>query len=320
MICLACSVTSAIDETVKSTLRKKGTAEASVTLDGIVTNLVTGSPISGVTINIAGKRGITDVSGVYSIVGLEPGTSRMELTGSAIVTRSLVVRHQNSGSIDVSVKAENFNNAMFWASTGRRGRIMRWQKPPKWVIYSHVLDSHPPKLFPRKDMAYLLRTIKKELPRISSFFCKPDVEVFFGRPNDDPRWTGKKLANGYILCAPTSKGGGLANWKAWESPRGPYVRYAKIRNNFKRAPKVWRHEIAHALGMCHAYDNKKWLPLGAKDRNYRRTKLHDGVEYYTAWDKLWLHCVYSGDRPAGNTPPDRDPNDYTHFPLDANNK
>jgi hypothetical protein len=161
-------------------------------------------------------------------------------------------------------------------------------------------------------MAYLVRIIEEELPEISAFFGSPEIELFNGRPNDDPRWTAKARADGYILCAPTSTGGGRSGWKA---RRGPYVRYAKVRNNFRRAPKVWRHEIAHALGMGHAYDNGEWLPLGVGDPNYEATKLHDGVEHYTAWDRLWLHCVYSGDRPAGNSPPDRDPDGHVHIPL-----
>jgi hypothetical protein len=315
MMCLVFSKCLAIDETVKSASQKKEVARTNISLDGIVTNLVTRRPIADIIITIDGKKSITDANGFYSITGILPGTSRMELTGSAIITRSLMVNHENSGSLDVSVKASNFNNSMFWASAGLRGHIMRWQTPPKWVIYSHLLDSQPPELFQRKDMAYLICIIKKELPQISDFFNNPHIEIFSGRPNDDPRWTGKKRANGHILCAPVFKGGGYANWKA---RRGPYVRYAKIRNNFKRSAQTWRHEIAHALGMGHAYDNKTWLPLGDKDPNYEHTKLHDNVEYYTAWDKLWLRCVYSGNRPAGNAPPDRDPNDCIHIPVVCN--
>jgi len=219
-----------------------------------------------------------------------------------------MVRHDLSTLLDVSVKSSDFNNAMFWASASHDGHIMRWRKPPKWVIYTQLLDLDPPEQFPSNDLNYLRRIIEKELPEISIFFSHPQIEFFTGRPNEDPRWTVKNRADGYILCAPMRVSKGRTRFNATDDY---WVRYGKVQNNIK-SPKVWRHEIAHALGMGHAFDNKQWLPLGDKDPNYRSTKLHDGVEMFTAWDKLWLYCVYSGSRPASNTPPDRDPDNYIH--------
>lgn len=276
-------------------------------LEGVVTDIVTRQPVSGVTVSITGQSCLTDARGHYSIANLKPGTNRMEITGDSIIQRSLMVDHQALSSLDVTVKMSNFNNAMFWASAGLRGKVRRWHTPPKWVVYSHVLDSNPPKVFASKERSYLLNIIRKELLMISSFFRNPKVEMFKGRPNDDPRWTGKKSAKGYILCAPDKKGGGYTNWPS----SGRWFNQAKIRVNYLRARKVWRHEIAHALGMGHAFDNKKWLPLGVKDTNYRPTKLHQGVMFQD-WDKLWLHCVYSGSRPSGNLPPDRDPDTFIY--------
>ncbi len=277
-------------------------------LSGIVTDIVTGLPAAGLTVTIADKSAITDAEGRYTISGLPDGIDRMEITGNAIIPRSLMVRHTQSTTLDITVKAADFNNAMFWASAGGRGKVFRWHTPPKWVIYTHVLDTDPPKEFAPKDRSYLAKIITKELPAISDFFRHPQVELFKGRPNDDPRWTGKQSAAGYILCAPMHKGGGYASWKAL----GRCFGWAKVRNNYLRAPKVWRHEIAHALGMAHAFDNEKWLPRGVKDPNYEITKLHNGIEMYSGWDKLWLHCVYSGFRPSGNTPPDRDPDTFVY--------
>jgi hypothetical protein len=154
---------------------------------------------------------------------------------------------------------------------------------------------------------YLVGIITKELPAISPFFRNPQVELFKGRANDDPRWTKKKSAKGYILCAPDKKGGGNTSWPS----SGRWFTQARVRVNYGRSRKVWRHEIGHALGMDHAFSNKKWLPLGVKDPNYEPTKMHQGV-MFQEWDKLWLHCVYSGYRPSGNTPPDRDPDIFIH--------
>ncbi len=276
-------------------------------LDGLITDIVTRQPVVGVTVSIAGQSCVTNAEGHYSIVGLAPGESRMVITGDSIITRSLMLAHGDHTSLDVTVKLSDFNNAMFWASAGNPERIMRWQKPPKWVIYSHVLDSNPPIEFAPNDRQYLFQIIRKELPEISPFFKDPQVELFKGRPNDDPRWTGKESAAGYILCAPDDEGGGKTHWhRSWW-----WIDNAKVRVNYRRAPKVWRHEIAHALGMAHAFDNEKWLPLGVKDPNYEPTKLHQG-EMFQEWDKLWLHCVYSGSRPAGNMPPDRDAARFVH--------
>jgi hypothetical protein len=281
--------------------------ESETILDGFVTGIVTGKPVIDVTVSIAGQSSVTDAKGRYSIAGLEPGTSRMEITGNSIIPRSLMVEHKGPTSLDSSVKSSDFNNAMFWASAGKPERVRRWQTPPKWVIYSHVLDSDPPKVFDLDNRQYLFKIITRELPEISSFFENPEVELFKGRPNDDPRWTGKKSVTGYILCAPERKGGGNASW----NKSGWWIRSAKIRVNYDRSRKVWRHEIGHALGMDHAFDNKKWLPLGVKDPNYEPTKLHQGV-FFQEWDKLWLHCVYSGPGPAGNMPPDRDAARFIH--------
>ena len=280
-----------------------------VKIEGVVTDIVTRKPVTGVTVSVGKVSNVTDLQGHYLISNLTPGTSRMEIAGESIITRSLMVAHEEHTVLDVTVKMSDFNNAMFWASASKREKIMRWRTAPKWVIYSHVLDSDPPEGFAPQDRHYLFNIIRKELPLISSFFNDPQIELFNGRPNDDPRWTGKEVADGCILCAPTHKGGGYANWKA---STGLWVRYVKIRNDYKREPKVWRHEIGHALGMAHAFDNEKWLPLGDKDPNYRPTKLHNGVEMYTEWDKLWIYSVYSGSRPAGNMPPDCDPTDFIH--------
>ncbi len=276
-------------------------------LEGVVTDIVTRRPVSDLTVLINGQSCVTDAKGHYSIVGLVPGTYRMEITGDSIIPRRLMIAHEGDTTLDVTVKKSDFNNAMFWASVNSPERVMRWQKPPKWVIYSHVLNSNPPREFDLDNRQYLFKIIRKELPEISSFFENPQIELFKGRPNDDPRWTGKKSATGYILCAPERKGGGHASWKK----SGWWIRSAKIRVNYARSRKVWRHEIGHALGMAHAFDNKKWLPLGVKDPNYEPTKLHQGV-FFQDWDKLWLHCVYSGSRPAGNMPPDRDPARFIH--------
>jgi len=285
-----------------------GAPSTDSSLGGIVTDIVTGEPVGGVMVSVAGQSCVTDAEGRYSLDNLAPGIDRVEVVGDLIIPRSLMAICEGRTNLNITVKGSDFNNAMFWASAGKRERIMRWKVPPKWVVYSHVLDSDPPQEFAPSDRQYLFQIIRRELPAISPFFSNPEIELFKGRPNDDPRWTGKESADGFILCAPDKKGGGRANWHC----SGGWVRRCTIRVNYRRAPKVWRHEIAHALGMAHAFDNEKWLPLGVKDPNYRPTKLHDGVEMYTDWDKLWLHCVYSGFRPAGNVPPDCDPNNFIH--------
>jgi hypothetical protein len=306
--CLPYSSGQAINPLDKIPSRNQETSQTGTLLSGTVKDIVTDNPIPDVTVSIAGKTTITDAKGYYSITGLAPGIDRMELTSPAIIPRSLRIKHESQTVLDTTVKSSGFNNAMFWASANHDDHIMRWQIPPKWVIYSQILDSEPPKEFPKKDIAYLLDIIRKELPQISTFFINPEIVFFRGRPNDDPRWTGQMPADGYILCAPANKGGGNASWKA----PGYRVLYTKIWVNYPSSQKAWRHEIAHALGMSHAFNIEKWLPLGDKDPNYRLTKLHNPVEMYTDWDKLWLYCVYSGSRPAGNTPPDRDPDDYIH--------
>lgn len=281
--------------------------QSKTVLEGTVTDILTRKPVGGVTVSVGEQSCVTDAQGHYSITGLLPGTHRMEITGDSILPRSLMFAHKDRTSLDMTVKLSDFNNAMFWASVGEQEKIKRWQQPPKWVIYSHVLDSAPPKEFAPNDRQYLFQIIRKELPAISTFFEDPQIELFMGRPNDDPRWTGKQSAAGCILCAPDDEGGGKTHWhRSWW-----WIDYAKIRVNYGRAPKVWRHEIGHALGMAHAFDNEKWLPLGVKDPNYYPTKLHQG-EMFQDWDKLWLHCVYSGSRPAGNMPPDRDAARFVH--------
>lgn len=302
-LCLLMSSVSA--ERAEKLLNGAQPTEAS--FSGVVTDIVTGEPIGGVTVLVAGRSCVTDAEGRYSIANLAPGIDRVEVVGDSIIPRTLMAVCEKHTKLNITVKRSGFNNAMFWASAGKRERIMRWKKPPKWVIYSHVLDSDPPREFAPSDRQYLFQIIRTELPAISRFFSNPAIELFKGRPNDDPRWTGKESADGCILCAGDNQGGGKAEYHRM----GWWIRYVKVRVNYGRAPKVWRHEIAHALGMAHAFDNEKWLPLGVKDPNYRPTKLHQG-EFFSDWDVLWLRCVYDGWRPAGNMPPDRDPNGFIH--------
>ncbi|MDQ7821336.1 MAG: IPT/TIG domain-containing protein [Candidatus Eremiobacteraeota bacterium] len=295
---------------------------ATGTLTGRVYDIFSGTSMSAATVNVNSVSTESNTSGVYSMTPGGTGESRMTVSSGSIVTRSFPVNVTNA-SQDVSVVASTYNTDMLRAYCWGQGQSsMRWNTKPTAIVIYNTL-SRGTSAVSQADITTTQSWLQNEFFTLAnSYFSGTTVEVYNGRPEDDPRNTvsdagiiGQNTIAIYWSDTITGTTQGEGGW----SGQGNVIvgGFAHIRNAGRTMDlqEALRHEMGHATGFTHPFaslgvTNPK---LEYSVMNYYYAK---SSSTYTTSD---LNAyIYYYHRAPGNVAPDRDPDGYAgykHLPV-----
>ncbi len=289
------------------------------------------SAVESATVSFDSFTDVTDSMGRYLIHGVGSGTTRMTVTGDAIFTRSFPVATTWSGAQDVTAIPAGYNTYMLRrfmsAPHGAEndfvpGVTQRWRPapaiPPTFVTYTKFLDAETE--VPEATLQIIRAFVVNELPALTDgqLGGAEYLEIFEGRPHDDPRFSGDDTDFGGIWghnavaitivedftdTGVAGLGGGGFDWDYWCTGGGATL----IQNPW---PGLLRHEAGHGL-FCWPHPWERMaeddIPLHIENSimNYGPAAAWPSPDdNYTKADRDCIRFEYH--RGAGNTEPDRD--------------
>lgn len=291
------------------------------------------SPVASASVHFGTTTTTSDATGEYLVHGVSAGIERMDVSGSAILTRSFPVDIGWNVHQDVTAIPSGYNSYMlrrflpapFGAADNYvPGVVARWApapaEPPTFVIYTKYLDAETDV---SANMISIMRgVVENELPVLTDgqLGGPGSVEIFQGRPHDDPRFNGDDVQfgtiNGHNALSMTvvqdfndAGVGGLGGWiydgNYWATGGGISILFNQ------EYPSIIRHELGHAL-FCwpHPWERmpEAEIPLHIEPSvmNYGLAAAWPSPDgNYTSADRDAIRFCYH--RGAGNLEPDRDP-------------
>lgn len=294
---------------------------------GFVTDLITGAAMPGVNVAVSalGLSDATDSAGMYELSGIGGTATQRVVASTGTIERSFQANLAPSGSQDITVLPDDYNTTFLRAMSFADGEVLRWPvgMSPTIVAYRYKYQAGgDPVLVSDAMWAAILDVLNNQLMSLSEgFYGGPKVEIYNGRPEDDPRWQPRNTYWGYIeggvgLAVSDYLGGGVAGLGGcgWYSDCSLAVGGAVVLGDgggYEDLRHVVEHELGHAFGWAHPFENLSSTdPLMRPSvMNYQTsgnwTMLYSDADRETM--RFYMH------RPQGNTAPDTDPDGFVGY-------
>lgn len=272
-----------------------------ITLTGHVTATNGGQPLAGLSVDLSGQSTQTDTSGAFSYAMLPGASTRLSLTGSGIVPRSLMVAVGSSRDVNVDAIGVAGFDLNFYRQFVRNGfdapagsePLRRWTRNP--MVYLKTVDEGGAAISPA-----LLDSVSATLMNAASQWTNGRFTIA-----SIERGAGtKEGVSGYITVkwldtVPADNACG----RAQVGQDGGYIELdyrSRSTNcqcgNLAIRPRTVRHELGHAFGFWHT-DSTGDVMSG---------KATSGCDAVMSPRELAAAAIaYS--RPVGNADPDSDP-------------
>jgi len=265
-----------------------------ITLTVHVTSTGSGSPLAGVAGELGGATAVTNGDGGLQLQTAPGATQRLNLTGSGIVPRSVMVAVGATREVSVDAIAAGSVDLLFYRQLVRNGfeqpanlqPLRRWTRNPS--VYIRTVDEAGHQL-DAPTLATVEQTIRATVPIwTNGQFRVEAVERGTETREGTDGWLTVKWSTTVAGCGQAQVGqeGGFIEFQS-------QTRSCRFGTSTV-APTVIRHELGHAMGFWHTDADLM------KGGNWTNGNLEP-----SARERAAAAIAYA--RPVGNADPDQDP-------------